>query len=133
MVEFTRFSTKKNLNWIAVASRRPHRLSAALLTNAFMTCLCLLPQDLLNQQQSCKRCLSVIERNYHTLQRALSTSKVFRNFDLFLLQKRVAEIQSSAQVCAEGTVHKHTEGATTLATTLIIIIRHKTSGDADHN
>ncbi|XP_074471049.1 nesprin-1-like isoform X2 [Sebastes fasciatus] len=54
-------------------------------------------QDLLNQQQSCKRCLSVIERNHHTLQRALSTSKVLRNFDLSLLQKRVTEIQGSAQ------------------------------------
>lgn len=56
------------------------------------------PQELLNQQQNCKRCLSVIERNHHTLQRALSTSKVLRNFDLSLLQKRVAEIQGSAQV-----------------------------------
>lgn len=55
-------------------------------------------QDSLNQQQSCKRCLSVIERNHHTLQRALSSSKVLRNFDLSLLQKRVTEIQSSAQV-----------------------------------
>nr|XP_019953051.1 PREDICTED: nesprin-1-like [Paralichthys olivaceus] len=54
-------------------------------------------QDLLNQQQSCKRCLSVIERNHHTLQRTLSNSKMLRNFDLSLLQKRVAEIQSSAQ------------------------------------
>ncbi|XP_047184808.1 nesprin-1-like [Scophthalmus maximus] len=54
-------------------------------------------QDLLNQQQSCKRCLAVIERNHHTLQRTLCTSKVLRNFDLSLLQKRVAEIQSSAQ------------------------------------
>ncbi|CAM9192469.1 unnamed protein product, partial [Lampetra planeri] len=54
-------------------------------------------QDLLNQQQSCKRCLSVIERNHHSLQRSLSTSKALRNLDLTLLQKRVAEIQSSAQ------------------------------------
>ncbi|XP_028460432.1 nesprin-1-like [Perca flavescens] len=54
-------------------------------------------QDLLNQQQSCKRCLSVIERNHNTLQRVLSTSKVLRNFDLSLLQKRVAEIQGSMQ------------------------------------
>ncbi|CAB1447009.1 unnamed protein product [Pleuronectes platessa] len=54
-------------------------------------------QDLLNQQQNCKRCQSVIERNHHTLHRTLSNSKVLRNFDLSLLQKRVAEIQSSAQ------------------------------------
>lgn len=54
-------------------------------------------QDLLNHQQSCKRCLSVIERNHHSLQRALSTSKVLRNFDISLLQKRVVEIQGSAQ------------------------------------
>nr|XP_029132983.1 nesprin-1-like [Labrus bergylta] len=54
-------------------------------------------QDLFNQQQTCKRCLSVIERNYNTLQRLLSNSKVLRNFDLSQLQKRVAEIQASAQ------------------------------------
>ncbi|XP_067337447.1 nesprin-1 isoform X16 [Channa argus] len=54
-------------------------------------------QELVNQQQNCKRCLSVIERNHNTLQRELSTSKVLQNFDLSLLQKRVAEIQASAQ------------------------------------
>lgn len=76
-----------------------------------LTCLALVPffpQDLLNQQQSCKRCLSVIERNHHTLQRVLSNSKVLRNFDLSLLQKRVAEIQSSAQVSIVHTcIHSH--------------------------
>lgn len=55
-------------------------------------------KDLVNQQQICKCSLSVIERNYYTLQKVLSTSKVFRNLDLFLLHKRVAEIQSSAKV-----------------------------------
>lgn len=40
----------------------------------------------------------MIERNHHSLQRALSTSKVLRNFDISLLQKRVVEIQGSAQV-----------------------------------
>lgn len=40
----------------------------------------------------------MIERNHHTLQKALSSSKVLRNFDLSLLQKRVSEIQGSAQV-----------------------------------
>ncbi|XP_042156441.1 nesprin-1-like [Oncorhynchus tshawytscha] len=54
-------------------------------------------QDLLSQQQSCKMCLSVIERNLHSLQRMLSSSKALRNFDQTLLQKRVAEIQTSAQ------------------------------------
>uniref|UniRef100_A0A8C7FN26 Spectrin repeat containing nuclear envelope protein 1 n=1 Tax=Oncorhynchus kisutch TaxID=8019 RepID=A0A8C7FN26_ONCKI len=52
-------------------------------------------QDLLSQQQSCKMCLSVIERNLHSLQRTLSSSKALRNFDQTLLQKRVAEIQTS--------------------------------------
>lgn len=71
------------------------------------------PQDLLNQQQSCKRCLSVIERNHHTLQRALSASKVLRNFDLSVLQKRVAEIQVSAQVSVKQTsMHTHTRKTT---------------------
>uniref|UniRef100_A0A3Q4HQT3 Nesprin-1 spectrin repeats region domain-containing protein n=1 Tax=Neolamprologus brichardi TaxID=32507 RepID=A0A3Q4HQT3_NEOBR len=54
-------------------------------------------QDLLNHQQSCKRCLSVIERNHHSLQRALSTSKVLKNFDISLLQKRV--IRFTHHVC----------------------------------
>ncbi|KAK1888949.1 Nesprin-1 [Dissostichus eleginoides] len=72
-------------------------------------------QDLLNQQQSCKRCLSVIERNHHALQRALSSSKVLRNFDLSLLQKRVSEIQNSTQGClretgdAEELLKKHSD------------------------
>ncbi|TNM94661.1 hypothetical protein fugu_017420 [Takifugu bimaculatus] len=68
-------------------------------------------QDLLNQQQGCKRSLSVIERNYHTLQKALSTSKVFRNLDLFLLHKRVAEIQSSAKALLKevGEWRRHEE------------------------
>lgn len=57
-------------------------------------------QDLLNQQQNCKRCLSVIERNHHTVQRLISNSKSLRNFDQSLLQKRVLEIQSAAQVNA---------------------------------
>lgn len=68
----------------------------------------LFAQDLLNQQQGCKRCLSVIERNHHTLQKALSSSKVLRNVDLSLLQKRVAEIQGSAQVSVKLLVHVHT-------------------------
>ncbi|MEQ2294229.1 hypothetical protein AMECASPLE_001811, partial [Ameca splendens] len=54
-------------------------------------------QDLLNQQQSCKRCLSVIERNHQTLQKSLGNSKVLRNFDMSLLQKRLSEIQGSSQ------------------------------------
>uniref|UniRef100_A0A8C5AJ13 Calponin-homology (CH) domain-containing protein n=1 Tax=Gadus morhua TaxID=8049 RepID=A0A8C5AJ13_GADMO len=53
------------------------------------------PQDLLTEQQSCKRSLSVIERNFHALQRALSTSKVLHNVDQTLLKKRTAEIQAS--------------------------------------
>lgn len=62
-------------------------------------------QDLLNQQQNCKRCLSVIERNHHTLQRLISNSKGLKNFDQSLLQKRVLEIQSSAQVSPHTSAH----------------------------
>uniref|UniRef100_A0A667WTI6 Spectrin repeat containing nuclear envelope protein 1 n=1 Tax=Myripristis murdjan TaxID=586833 RepID=A0A667WTI6_9TELE len=75
---------------------------ASRITVSVLQLFPLFPQDLLNQQQICKRCLSVIERNYHTLQRALSTSKVLRNFDQSLLQKRVAEIQGSALVKEVG-------------------------------
>lgn len=83
------------------------------ISTCFPICFHNFPKDLLNQQQSCKRCLSVIERNHHTLQRALSNSKVLRNFDLSVLQKRVAEIQVSAQVSVKQTsMHTHTRNAT---------------------
>ena len=55
-------------------------------------------QDLLSQRQSCKRCLAIIERNLLALQRVLSNSRALKSFDLTLQQKRVADLQSSAQV-----------------------------------
>lgn len=76
----------------------------------------------------------MIERNHHTLQRALSTSKVLRNVDLSLLQKRVAEIQSSAQVSVKLLrVHKpecHRHCITTSLTILIKLQAHENTQEA---
>uniref|UniRef100_A0A8K9XYB1 Spectrin repeat containing nuclear envelope protein 1 n=1 Tax=Oncorhynchus mykiss TaxID=8022 RepID=A0A8K9XYB1_ONCMY len=83
---------EKHITGFYQALERAIRITAAVYIS---TVLPLLPQDLLSQQQSCKMCLSVIERNLHSLQRTLSSSKALRNFDQTLLQKRVAEIQTS--------------------------------------
>lgn len=49
-------------------------------------------------QQSCKKCLSVIDKNHQLIQRVLDNSKTLRHLDTSLLQKRVAELQASSQV-----------------------------------
>lgn len=49
-------------------------------------------------QQSCKKCLSVIDKNHQIIQRVLAGSKTLRHLDTSLLQKRVAELQASSQV-----------------------------------
>ncbi|MEQ2157468.1 hypothetical protein GOODEAATRI_002167, partial [Goodea atripinnis] len=44
-----------------------------------------------------KYVMIMIERNHQTLQKSLGNSKVLRNFDMSLLQKRLSEIQGSSQ------------------------------------
>uniref|UniRef100_A0AAZ1XTL6 Calponin-homology (CH) domain-containing protein n=1 Tax=Oreochromis aureus TaxID=47969 RepID=A0AAZ1XTL6_OREAU len=82
---------EKHINTFYQALERASRITSATL---------FLYSDLLNQQQSCKRCLSVIERNHHSLQRVLSTSKVLRNFDISLLQKRVIRLIHHVCYCS---------------------------------
>ncbi len=55
-------------------------------------------QELQTQQQTCKRCVCAMERSYLSLQRALCCAKSLHNFDMSLLQNRVTEIQTTAQV-----------------------------------
>lgn len=49
-------------------------------------------------QQSCKKCLAVIDKNYQLIMKALEGSKTLRHLDTSLLQKRVGELQASSQV-----------------------------------
>ncbi|TSR99416.1 Nesprin-1 [Bagarius yarrelli] len=54
-------------------------------------------QELMLQQQSCKRCVCAVESSYLALQRALCCTKTLYNFDASLLQNRVTELQTTAQ------------------------------------
>lgn len=49
-------------------------------------------------QQSCKKCLTVIDKNHQIIMKALEGSKTLRHLDTSLLQKRVVELQASSQV-----------------------------------
>lgn len=51
---------------------------------------------------SCKKCLTVIERNHQTIQKIMSSSKTLQHMDMSLLQKRVADLQASSQVKTQG-------------------------------
>ncbi len=55
-------------------------------------------QELQTQQQTFKRCVCAMERSYLSLQRALCCATSLHNFDMSLLQNRVTEIQTTAQV-----------------------------------
>ncbi|XP_061126959.1 nesprin-1-like [Syngnathus typhle] len=92
---------EKQMSVFYQALERARRISAADPHTPSPTLLGHKWQDFLNQQQSCKRCLAVIERNHNTVQRALSNSKVLQNFETGLLQKKLAEVQGSAQEIAE--------------------------------
>lgn len=49
-------------------------------------------------QQSCKKCLTVIDKNHQIIMKALEGSKTLRHLDTSLLQKRVVDLQASSQV-----------------------------------
>ncbi|TRY57105.1 hypothetical protein DNTS_023981, partial [Danionella cerebrum] len=55
-------------------------------------------QELRAQQQRCKHNVCDMEHSYLSLQRALCCAKSLNNFDMSLLQNRVTEIQTTAQV-----------------------------------
>ncbi|XP_028808913.1 nesprin-1 isoform X6 [Denticeps clupeoides] len=54
-------------------------------------------QELLSMQQSCRRCLSAVERSHYSIRRLHGSSKALRNFDQSLLTTRVGELQATAQ------------------------------------
>ena len=55
-------------------------------------------QELVTYTHSCKKCLSVIERSHQSLQKTLDGSRTLQHMQTTLLQKRVADLQSSSQV-----------------------------------
>lgn len=55
-------------------------------------------QELVTFTHSCKKCLTVIERNHQTIQKIMNSSKTLQHMDMSLLQKRVADLQASSQV-----------------------------------
>uniref|UniRef100_A0A3P8TBD4 Calponin-homology (CH) domain-containing protein n=1 Tax=Amphiprion percula TaxID=161767 RepID=A0A3P8TBD4_AMPPE len=54
-------------------------------------------QELVTFTHSCKKCLTVIERNHQTIQKIMNSSKTLQHMDMSLLQKRVADLQTSSQ------------------------------------
>ena len=59
-------------------------------------------QELVTYTHSCKKCLSVIERSHQSLQKTLDSSRTLQHMQTTLLQKRVADLQSSSQVQPHG-------------------------------
>lgn len=59
-------------------------------------------QELATFTHSCKKCLTVIERNHQTIQKIMNSSKTLQHMDMGLLQKRVADLQASSQVNLKG-------------------------------
>uniref|UniRef100_A0A3B3D5A7 Nesprin-1 spectrin repeats region domain-containing protein n=1 Tax=Oryzias melastigma TaxID=30732 RepID=A0A3B3D5A7_ORYME len=54
-------------------------------------------QELATFTHSCRKCLTVIERNHQSVQRSVSGSAALHHLDLALLQRRVAELQTASQ------------------------------------
>ncbi len=55
-------------------------------------------QELVTYQQSCKKCLSVIDKNHQIILKSLDTSKNLKPLDTSLLERRISELQASSQV-----------------------------------
>lgn len=68
------------------------------------TTLVLPLQELVTFTQSCKKCLTVIEKNHQGIQRTLDSSKNLQHMDMALLQKRVVDLQASSRVL-DMTIH----------------------------
>uniref|UniRef100_A0A3P9C6C0 Calponin-homology (CH) domain-containing protein n=1 Tax=Maylandia zebra TaxID=106582 RepID=A0A3P9C6C0_9CICH len=54
-------------------------------------------QELATFTHSCKKCLTVIEKDHQTIQKIMNSSKTLEHMDMGLLQKRVADLQTSSQ------------------------------------
>ncbi|KAL0169683.1 hypothetical protein M9458_034279, partial [Cirrhinus mrigala] len=53
--------------------------------------------ELVTYQQSCKKCLSVIDKNHQIILKSLDTSKNLKHLDTSLLERRITELQASSQ------------------------------------
>ncbi|TNN53340.1 Nesprin-1 [Liparis tanakae] len=62
-------------------------------------------QELVTFTHSCKKCLTAIERTHQNIQKIMSSSNMLEYMDMSLLQKRVADLQSSSQ----GMIKESTE------------------------
>ncbi|CAL8300487.1 unnamed protein product [Boreogadus saida] len=73
-------------------------------------------QELVTYTHSCKKCLSVIERSHQSLQKTLDGSRTLQHMQTTLLQKRVADLQSSSQVMIKESAEwrKHVEANSSL-------------------
>uniref|UniRef100_A0A3Q3KI06 Calponin-homology (CH) domain-containing protein n=1 Tax=Monopterus albus TaxID=43700 RepID=A0A3Q3KI06_MONAL len=73
-------------------------------------------QELATFTHSCKKCLTVIERNHQTIQKIMNSSKTLEHMDMTLLQKRVADLQASSQTMIKESTEwrKHVEANSSL-------------------
>lgn len=73
-------------------------------------------QELATFTQSCKKCLTVIEKNHQTIQKIINGSKTLQHLDMSLLQKRVADLQASSQTLIKESTEwrKHMEANSSL-------------------
>ncbi|KTG33643.1 hypothetical protein cypCar_00001473, partial [Cyprinus carpio] len=70
-----------------------------LKLSSFLYFLCLYNyQELVTYQQSCKKCLSVIDKNHQIILKSLDSSKNLKHLDTSLLERRITELQASSQV-----------------------------------
>lgn len=58
-------------------------------------------------QQSCKKCLSVIDKNHQVILKSLDTSKNLKHLDTSLLERRITELQASSQVGTASMEEEH--------------------------
>uniref|UniRef100_A0A3B4WAX2 Nesprin-1 spectrin repeats region domain-containing protein n=1 Tax=Seriola lalandi dorsalis TaxID=1841481 RepID=A0A3B4WAX2_SERLL len=73
-------------------------------------------QELATFTHSCKKCLTVIERNHQTIQKIMNSSKTLQHMDMSLLQKRVGDLQASSQTMIKESTEwrKHVEANSSL-------------------
>uniref|UniRef100_A0A8C2JGH1 Calponin-homology (CH) domain-containing protein n=1 Tax=Cyprinus carpio TaxID=7962 RepID=A0A8C2JGH1_CYPCA len=73
-------------------------------------------QELVTYQQSCKKCLSVIDKNHQIILKSLDTSKNLKHLDTSLLERRISELQASSQGMVKETTEwkRHVEANSSL-------------------
>uniref|UniRef100_A0A673LCT4 Nesprin-1 spectrin repeats region domain-containing protein n=1 Tax=Sinocyclocheilus rhinocerous TaxID=307959 RepID=A0A673LCT4_9TELE len=73
-------------------------------------------QELVTYQQSCKKCLSVIDKNHQIILKSLDTSQKLKHLDTSLLERRITELQASSQGMVKETTEwkRHVEANSSL-------------------